>query len=326
MVNTINKLPAKNIMGYLSVPGARQQLYLSKSDSTGHLLFNTVDFYGSGEVIAQTNTQTDSTFHMDIISPFSDQYSGNSIAPFMLSANMENAISESSFNMQVQNIFRGMQLKQFYAPQTDTLPFYGVPVKSYLLDNFTRFTTMEEVLREYVTSIGVSKKQGKYIIRMFNGDKLLDNKPLILLDGTPVFDADKVFSWDPLKIKKLDVVSTDYLYGPSVLNGVMSFSTYKGDMAGIEIDPRAVILDYEALQLERKFYSPVYDSELQINSTVPDFRDVLYWSPEADTNRDGKNALSFYTGDKPGRYNVIIEGIGANGEAGTGSFTFEVKK
>jgi hypothetical protein len=326
VVNTKTHEPAKDIIAYLSVPGTHPQLFTSKSDSTGRLLFNTTDFYGSSEIITQTNTQIDSIYHIDISSPFSEQYSAVSMPPLTLTADMENVIADNSFTMQTQNIFGGSRLKQFYLPQTDSLPYYGIPVKAYLLDNYTRFTTMEEVLREYVTSILVSKRQDKFNIRMFNGDKPLNDKPLISLDGVPIFDADKIFHIDPLKVRKLDVVSTDYLYGPVIFNGIMSFTTYKGDLAGLEIDPRAVVLDYEGLQLERKFYSPVYESDRELNSTIPDFRSALYWNPEVITNSEGKNSLEFYTGDRPGKYICVIEGSTTNGESGSRYFTFEVKK
>jgi hypothetical protein len=324
--NNTDNTPAKNVMVYLSVLGTRNQMFTTKSDSTGQLLFNTHDFYGSSEIIVQTNILQDSTYHIDIVSPFAGQYTGISIPAFTLTADMEKSLAENSFNTQVQNIFTGNQLKQFYDPQVDSTSFYGRPTKTYKLDDYTRFTTMEEVLREYVGAIALAKRQGKFSIRMFNDGIPLDGKPLVMLDGTPVFDADKIFSLDPLKVKKLDLVTANYLYGPVVFNGIMSFTTYKGDMSGFEIDPHAVLLDYEGLQLERKFYSPVYDSDSKLNSPVPDFRNVLYWNPEADTNQEGKNNLSFYTSDKPGLYIGVIEGITVNGEAGSQHFTFEVKK
>jgi hypothetical protein len=86
------------------------------------------------------------------------------------------------------------------------------------------------------------------------------------------------------------------------------------------------VIDYEGLQLQRKFYSPVYDSAQQADSPVPDFRNVLYWNPKADTDPQGHNKLSFYTGDKPGRYAGVIEGLSQNGEAGSQVFYFEVRK
>ena len=161
---------------------------------------------------------------------------------------------------------------------------------------------------------------------MFNVDIPLPGSPFVMLDGVPLFDADKIFKIDPLKIRKLDVVSHSYLYGPAVLHGIMSFTTYKGDGGNFEIDPHAVFVDYDGLQAERKFYSPVYDSPEQINSTLPDFRSALYWNPNAGTRADGKTNLSFYTSDKPGSYIGIIEGISVNGEAGSQLFRFDVKK
>jgi len=326
VVSTISKAPGRHITGYLSVPGIHQQLYPSISDSTGRMLFNTRDFYGSGEIIVQTNPQTDSTYRIDIKSPFSDQYSPTTLPSFALLPAMESALTEGSINMQVQNIFKGNNLEQFYAKQIDSGPFYGTPGKTYKLDDYTRFNTIEEVLREYVTSISVSKRQNKFNVGVLNAHKPLGSKPLIMLDGVPLFDQDKIFHQDPLTIQKLEMVTTDYMYGPVVFNGIMSFATYKGDLKGLELDPHAVVLDYEALQLERKFYSPAYDSGQLQNSPLPDFRSALYWNPDVNTGADGKYSATFYTSDKPGRYIGVIEGISANGEAGTGYFSFEVKK
>ncbi|HWD89305.1 MAG TPA: hypothetical protein VG367_14330 [Mucilaginibacter sp.] len=324
ITNITNNKPAPGITTYLTINGNPQQLYVAKSDSSGKLLFNTQNFYGQHEIVAQANGTVDSTYRVDIQSPYADAAGGGKTEAD-LNQEIKKALVESSVNMQVQNIFSGDQIKQFYSPATDSTSFFGKPGKSYKLDDYTRFTTMEEVLREYVVSIGVAKHQGKFVIHMFDGDRLLGD-PLVLLDGVPVFDADKLFKWDPLKIKKLDVVSHDYLYGPVMFNGVMNFTTYKGDGTNMEIDPHAVVLDYEGLQLERKFYSPVYESAAERNSTIPDFRTALYWNPDVNTNSAGKANLSFYTSDKPGQYIGVIEGITADGQSGSGIFTFEVKK
>lgn len=161
---------------------------------------------------------------------------------------------------------------------------------------------------------------------MFNEVRLLEDDPLTLYNGIPVFDMNKAFAIDPLKVKKLEVVNSRYYYGPARFDGVLSFTGYKDDLAGFEIDPRALVLDYEGLQLQRKFYSPVYDTEEQRSSRVPDFRNALYWQPDAYTNAQGKTNLSFFTSDQPGKYIGVIQGLTLNGEAGSKYFTFEVKK
>jgi hypothetical protein len=326
ITDNASKLPAKNIAAYLTIPGTHKQLFTTKSDSLGRLLFNVQDFHGSSEMVVQTNPLLDSTYHIEIASPFYSQFSGTTIPSFNLSAEVKKELVDNSLNMQVQNIFMLNQLKQFYTPKIDSTAFYDNPAKTYKLDDYTRFTTTEEVLREYVTSIAVSKRQGKFNIKVFNDITPLDGQPMVLIDGLPLFDVDKLFAINPLKLKRLDMITTNYVYGPSLFNGIMSFTTYKNDANSFAIDSRAVVIDYEGLQLERKFYSPVYGTDQQSSSTMPDFRNTLYWNPDAGTNLQGKNSLSFYTSDKQGRYIGIIEGITDNGETGYQRFTFEVKK
>jgi hypothetical protein len=80
------------------------------------------------------------------------------------------------------------------------------------------------------------------------------------------------------------------------------------------------------MQLRRVFYSPVYETDSQVASRVPDFRSLLFWSPTINTDAQGKNQVTFYTSDEEGKYVGVIQGITANGESGSQYFTFEVKK
>jgi len=325
ITNTLTGAPAKDIVAYLSVPGKRVQLYASRSDSLGHLVFNTKQLFGPGEVVAQTNSEKDSTFRIDVLSPFSEQYSKRTIPQLTLSADLQKALEQHSLGMQIQNIYALNKIKRFYDPGVDSAGFFAQPYKTYLLDNYTRFTTMEEVLREYVREDNIVRSRGRYHIKVLNEKGFLDGDPIVLLDDVPVFNIDKVMAIDPLKVRKLEVVRDRYFYGPTVNEGVFSFTTYKGDLGGVEIDPHAVVLDYEGLQLKREFYSPVYDTEKAANSRVPDFRSLLFWSPDVNTNTVGKGQVSFYTSDQRGKYVVSVQGISEEGDAGAQYFSFEVK-
>ncbi|QEC76921.1 hypothetical protein [Mucilaginibacter ginsenosidivorax] len=325
ITNTLTGAPAKDIVAYLSVPGKRVQLYASRSDSSGHLVFNTKQLFGPGEVVAQTNSEKDSTYRIDVLSPFSEQYSKRTIPQLTLTADLQKALEQHSLGMQVQNIYALNKIKRFYDPGVDSSGFFAQPYKTYLLDNYTRFTTMEEVLREYVREDNIVRSKGRYHIKVLNEKGFLDGDPIVLLDDVPVFNIDKVMAIDPLKVRKLEVVRDRYFYGPTVNEGVFSFTTYKGDLGGVEIDPHAVVLDYEGLQLKREFYSPVYDTEKATNSRVPDFRNLLFWSPDVNTNTVGKGQVSFYTSDQKGKYVVSVQGISEEGDVGAQYFSFEVK-
>jgi hypothetical protein len=110
-----------------------------------------------------------------------------------------------------------------------------------------------------------------------------------------------------------------------VYDGVLNFVTYKGDLPGYELDPKATVFDYESLQSKREFYSPKYETDVQAGSHLPDFRNVLYWSPDLKLASSNTSKVEFYTSDKKGRYVAVVQGIDANGKCLAGTRYFEVE-
>ena len=97
-------------------------------------------------------------------------------------------------------------------------------------------------------------------------------------------------------------------------------------MDGYEIETRATIIDYEALQLQRDFYVPIYETANQLPSRLPDFRNLLYWTPKLITNSNGKERSACYSSDLPGRYAIVIQGMSEDGRAGAKVAYFRVRK
>lgn len=91
---------------------------------------------------------------------------------------------------------------------------------------------------------------------------------------------------------------------------------------GYDLDPQASMIDYEALQLQREFYSPVYENNLQFTSHKPDFRTLLHWLPNIEMNAQGKAKIGFYSSDVAGKYIGIVQGITASGNTGSGVVLF----
>ena len=189
---------------------------------------------------------------------------------------------------------------------------------------------MEEELREYVREINVTKNRNNFHLTMVVKNEAGNpdvKDPVVLLDGVPQFDkGNKITHYNALKVKELEIIQDKYYLGPATLNGIASFTTYKGDLEGFQLDTAATIMDYDALQLKREFYSPAYETKDKLASRLPDFRNVLYWAPELKTDANGKQQISFYTSDQPGKYAVALQGISTSGNAGSKVFIIEVKK
>jgi hypothetical protein len=329
IVNSKTGQPQKFIESYLSVPSLLTQFRTSVSDSAGNIKFEMPNFYGGTSLIIQPNTLTDTISKAEIDDPFSKQYSVSAIPAFHRPVNYPNTVLEHNIDMQVQNIYTPEKMKQFYlASNVDTSSFYVTPDLKYALDDYTRFTSIEEVLREYVAFVNVTRRGGRVYLPVVNAEEniMYQTDPLVLLDGVPIFNFNKFLTFDPLKIKGLDVVTHRYVLGNSVFEGILNWKTYSPTLANYEFTPNVTVLDYEGLQAEREFYAPTYNTEAAIASHLPDFRNVLEWKPEIKLQGNNKNTIEFYTSDLPGKYVVVVQGLSANGLCGSKIITFDVTK
>ena len=319
-------LPVQRVNGYLSVPGKYFRLSTAISRPDGTIYFHLDNFHGVKELIAQTNSQTDSNDRIDIANPFSDQYSYLPLSDSLYPQKFASQLLYRSINSQAENVYRSALKNRFQPAMEDTIPFYGQPDRQYHLDDYTRFTTMEEVIQEFVDNVHIRRQAGTAYFRVRNAlfNLFFDDDPLLLIDGVPVFNGDKMVATDPLKIERIDVVSHRYFLGPSISDGIVSFKSYDGQLAGYELDPNAVAIQYSGLSQQREFYAPAYETVAEQLSTIPDFRDQLLWSPEITTDTAGKKQLTLYTSDLTGNYVLFVQGMTSDGLAGYSVVKFAV--
>lgn len=325
-------IPVSGALVYLAIPGKHVRLFASQSNTAGDVFFNMKGFYGPGQVVVRTNPHSkDRNDEIKLLNPFSEKYTATS-GGFRITPEYTDLLRSHNLWMQVTKAYQENKINQWLQESVDTTAFYGKPYKTYLLDNYTRYVTMEEVLREYVMEVAVRKERQHYHLKVMNAlfafdqhisATLFEDDPLVLFDGVPVFDIDKVMAYDPLKVQKIEVVAGRYFYGPVVADGIVSLTTYDGVLEDYPLDPQAIVLDYDGLQRQRIFYSP--ESE-RLSSRIPDFRNALYWSPVLSSDSSGHAGCTFYTSDLPGKYVVVVNGITGKGRAGSSVFTFTVRK
>jgi hypothetical protein len=244
IIDKNTNLPAPNIQTFLSVPANEYNFYTADSDSAGIVRFDTKNLYGHQQLVFQIQSTNPDFYRIEVLNPFIEK-SPAPASSFALPLQNE-LLENNSIAMQVQNIYNGDTLKTFAAPALkDTLPFFGKAGYTYLLDNYKRFTSMEEVLREYVTPINVVQRNGKLHMRIVNNlmGQVNQDDLLILLDGLPLSESSKIFSYDPLLVKKLEIIPREYNIGNRSYNGVASFTTYKGDYHGFSQELYHIAVD-----------------------------------------------------------------------------------
>ena len=321
--------PVKNVATFLSVPGKSGHFYGSRSDETGTLFFVTQNFYGARDIILQHNPVINRQLQLKVLSPFSDSFTENPYpAPFILSENVRESLRDRHKFMQTQNLYWSRELNSIDTSVLETQDFYGYADQTYLLDDYTRFPTMEEVMREYVAEVIVRKKDNDFYFRVVKAQQEIHNdNPLVLLNNVPVFDINRIISYNPLYVKKIGIVKDGYILGGAIpLKGIVSYTTYDGQMKGFELDPSILQQSYDGLQIPKEFYSPMYGDNLSVSDPRPDFRNLLYWNPVVKLNSGKPITLDFYTSDVTGKYLGIIQGMTKDGTTGFETFSFTVEE
>ena len=337
--NSTNGKPSDGVPVIISLTGKLTNYQYGESDDEGIVYFNLKNVYGPQQILVKTTPEYENLVDLEILKPYLP-ITNTSIPQKPIIRNEDlNAVEEMHNNLAINKFFSADSTVHFYPTNLDSISFYGSPYSTYLLDNYKRFVTMEEVLREYVKEVMVRIRDRNYYLLVFSkqlfqlrkymdyANNMMDeNGPLVLLDGIPVTDFNKLIKYDPLTVRKLEVTADRYLVGKKTYDGILSFTTYKGEFEGLQLNNKELLLEDEGWQRQRKFYVPDYNNPLIKDSRIPDFRELLYWAPEVKTSKTGSSKISFFTGDLTGKFVVVVKGVSDDGRVVNQVETFEVKK
>lgn len=317
----------KGVEVYLTSTRKPDIFYHTTTDSSGNFLFNTGKLTGSHELIIQSDFTKDSTSKILINSPFYRNEVREQAVSSLSAANLNPT-------QLFKNLYFAHQVEAVYSPKSfneiqdiaDTAMFYNKPDKSYILAEYTKFNTLEDVLREYVSEVVVLRRQKDFNLKIIGGKEFLGENPLVLYDGVPYFDLKKIMTESTDDIYKLELVTEKYYYNGQTYHGIIHFLSNKANVSNYELNPNAVIIDFEGLQLQRNFLETRYDSEAELQSSLPNYKNAVYWNPSIVLEGGKTKSLSFYTPDLAGTYIGVIQGVSADGTPGFNTFKIEVKK
>lgn len=310
---------AGGISTFLAVQGAVANITSTISDQNGNLKFEMGNYFGNRPLYLVPTDGNDSSYTFELLSPFSNENSSIPHNPFELSSSIAEFLERRSLHMQTRKAYYEDKLE--FRESDKQFPFYRYPSRTYRLDDYIRFSIMEDVMREYVQEVWVRKREDGLYYKIYNEHNsiLYNTDPLVLFDGIPVFDVDRIMKVDPLNVERMEIVSRKYFIGKVTRDGIVSYITYTGELDGLQLTKNETLKNYGGLQLEREFYQPKYDSQRAAFDRLPDHRNLMYWNPNVVTDQSGKTRVSFFTSDLSGRYAIVVEGLTRDGKPVTGS-------
>lgn len=322
-IDESQKDAVQNPQVFLSLTGNAPVIYHAKAGNDNNISFFTK--IGAGEkelILVNDNEDNARQFNIEIDSPFALLPPFKS-PPLLIDSQSVELIRQRHIAQQTTAVFA--------TEKKDTMHFAGLlpafkPDKTYLLDEYTRFSTMEEVIIEFVAQVRFRRIEGKRKMAVNTKETAgysLGNT-LVLLDNVPVFNHELLLAFDPLQIEKIEVFTDKFVFGERYYEGIVAFSTYKKDLAGFKIDRNTSILSYQGLQAPVKTI-PAISLQGSLPAGQPDFRHVLLWEPQQKTGGANTLTIPFHCSDITGRFQVLITGITNDGKYLRSTSYFNVK-
>ena len=306
---TGNPAADPQVITLLSFPGDEIQLFAGQVDTNGDVAFYTQCVTGKQELTTTAITSSASKYRVDIQSPFAIHTPVN-LPLFNPDSTWQDYLQLRYLSLQVTHAYIADSLSKIkeITPCSDLRPN-----TRYILDDYTRFSNMQEVFIEFISFARIRRTNEGNRFSMANESfDAYSNNILVLLDNIPVADHELMVNYNPLLIKTIELYFGQYVFGGRRFDGIISFYSYKNDYPGITFGESTQIYDYEGTQPYRYFYTPS-DDPASGSSPLPDFRHTLLWEPFIQSNGQNELIIPFKTSDLPGYYVITIEGIGENG-------------
>lgn len=318
--------PLRNQNISLSFVGKSALCQFTKTNEEGVFHFNTSES-GILEIVVQTIPGIFKEYYVELDSPFTTESKKYKLGDFIIDTSRLVQINNLIICTQINNMYEPY-IQKIYKEKSirDKNDFFGKPENTILLSKYIEFASLGEAIKEIIPGVNVVKKDGKVNFKLFYPyqSQPYGNNPLVLVDGVPVYDFEKVLSIKPRDLEKVDVFITRYYISDIALDGILHFVSKKGNLGMIDLGESVYRLEYEFPQDPEIFYSPDYSNPALLNSHIPDFRNTLYWNPGLQTDNNGKAFAEFYSSDEYGEYFVIVEGMTVDGRKGSERISFNI--
>jgi len=317
--------PLRNSGVSLSYVGKIARCQFSNTNELGEFYF-VIREPGINEIVIQPMDSDITGYYVEIRQPFNSNFSNFQPSLFRIDSTSIDKINNAVISMQINNLYEPFRQKMQTTPMRAIHDFYGKPENTILMADYIELSTLREVVKEIIPNVYALKQNGKLELKLINKLQSLpfENKPLVLVDGVPMYDFDKVLAINSKEIERADVLNKRYFFSEYIFDGILSFVTKKGNLSAMEFDNTIFRQVYEGCQLTEEFYSPKYDTDLSKSGRIPDYRNTLYWNPDISTDKDGKTFVEFYTSDETTDYTIVVRGISADGKSGFSTASLKV--
>ena len=249
---------ASQIRPSIGIVGKQIHYFEGKMVNDSTAVFYTYGVHGRQPLVLSAATSTGLSLPIEMISPFATLLPKQ--LPHLVFHYQRSEVEARSVAMQRHQIAiapakRELQLGDLSdATAEDGVPMdydetlYGIkPDLTYNLDEYRQFLTIREVLLEYVNCVRNRKVNDvpQLFVRKEQGSYNSAWPAMVLIDGMPVIDIERLLNYDARRIHYINIYSDQYTFGNGVYNGILSFISRSGRLTNYPPERNVQYLVYE---------------------------------------------------------------------------------
>ena len=222
--------------------GRSTAVFDGQRQSDGSWLYFTSDIYGRRPALLTASDPEGHTVAMQFCSPFAG------IIPLSL-PRLRVYCSETALLHRTRQAQREQAITRWLA--ADSIAFTSQilsssPHFSYDLDEYTRFSSVRQILTEFVHGIKREHLHGVNLLFTYDPDQLAYSTwpALVLLDGMPIVDVDQILDYDARLLRYVQVYTDRFTFGGAVCGGIISFTSRRGLLSNYQLDASTRLITY----------------------------------------------------------------------------------
>lgn len=242
----------------LSIVGKQIHYFEGKMLNDSIAVFYTFGIQGKQPLVLSAMSSTAVSLPIEMISPFATLLPKK--LPHLVFHYKRSEVESRSLDMQRHQIAiapakRELQLgddaddtaEEVVPLDYDEVVHGTKPDLTYNLDEYRQFLTIREVLLEYVSCVKNTKVNGvpRLIVRREQEVYNSSLPTLVLIDGMPVNDVERLLSYDARRIHYINIYADQYIFGNGLYNGILSFVTRSGRLTNYPIERNMQYLVYK---------------------------------------------------------------------------------
>ena len=242
----------------LSIIGKQIHYFEGKMINDSMAVFYTFGIHGKHPLVLSAVSSTGVSLPVEMISPFAALLPKK--LPHLVFHYNRSEVESRSLDMQRHQIAIAPAKRELQiGDHADDTAEEGVPLDydetvygtkpdlTYNLDEYRQFLTIREVLLEYVICVKKTKINDvpQLIVRKESEPFNSSLPTLVLIDGMPVLDTERLLNYDARRIHYINIYGGQYIFGNGVYNGILSFVTRSGQLTNYPTEPNMQYLVYE---------------------------------------------------------------------------------